>query len=79
MEFKEAARRILWHYKLLILFVVTGGLMSLALSGNGVPMHVASSRLVVATDVESDVAAGSVTGIATSEARIASSDGSSDP
>jgi len=71
MEVKEAARRILWHYKLLILFVVTGGLMSLVLRGDGVPMHVASSRLVVATDVESDVAAGSVTGIATSEARIA--------
>jgi len=71
MEVKEAARRILWHYKLLILFVVTGGLVSLALRADGVPMHVASSRLVVATDVESDVAAGSVTGIATSEARIA--------
>lgn len=71
MEVKEAARRILWHYKLLILFVVTGGLMSLALRGDGEPMHVASSRLVVATDVESDVAADSVTGIATSEARIA--------
>ena len=71
MEVKEAARRILWHYKLLILFVVTGGLMSLGLRGDGGPTYVASSRLVVATDVESDVAADSVAGIATSEARIA--------
>jgi capsular polysaccharide biosynthesis protein len=70
MEVKEAARRILWHYKLLILFLVTGGLMSLALRGDGGPMYVASSRLVAAIDVESGVAADSVTGIATSEARI---------
>lgn len=70
MEVKEAARRILWHYKLLILFVVIGGSVSFALRGDGGPTYVASSRLVVAIDVEPISAADSVAGIATSEARI---------
>ena len=70
MEVKEAARRILWHYKLLIAFVVIGGMASLVLKTDGGPTYVASTRLVVGTDLDATAAADSVAGIATSQARV---------
>jgi capsular polysaccharide biosynthesis protein len=71
MEVKDAARRILWHYKLLIVLTILGGVVAIVARGDRATMFVAPTRMVVApSDVDSSAAADSVAAIATSEARI---------
>ena len=71
MEVKDAARRILWHYKLLIVLTVLGGVVAIAARGDRATTFVAPARMVVApSDVDPSAAADSVAAIATSEGRI---------
>lgn len=72
MELKEAAKRILWHAKLLVVFVGLGLLIPLVFLPNH-PSYVASTRLVVMGPTDKDHAASaadSVSAIATSESQI---------
>jgi capsular polysaccharide biosynthesis protein len=73
MELMDAARRILWHFKLLMVFVAVGIIVPVILIATDDPTYIASTRIIVATGGDSGAgAADSVAAIATSETQIQS-------
>jgi capsular polysaccharide biosynthesis protein len=72
MELKSAAKRILWHAKLIVLFIAIGVAIPLALLSRPGPA-VASTRILLDGVTDTDHAASAadvVTGIATSETEL---------
>jgi capsular polysaccharide biosynthesis protein len=70
MELRDAGRRILWHYKILLVMMCVGAVVALALAKRSDEAYVASTRLVVSTSADSAVDADSVAAIATSVTQI---------
>lgn len=71
MDLREAAQRILWHFKLLAICVVVGVLVPWALTRQSDPVFVATMRvLVTATPSDPAVSADTVAAIATSRSQV---------
>jgi len=66
MELRDAGRRILWHYKILLLLMCIGALAAFALAERTGETYIATARLVVSTTPDSGAGADSVAAIATS-------------
>jgi capsular polysaccharide biosynthesis protein len=71
VELREAAQRILWHYKLLIICVGIGVLVPFMLSRQQQPTYEASMRLLVSPADGTAVTADTVAAIATSRTQLA--------
>jgi capsular polysaccharide biosynthesis protein len=71
VELREAAQRILWHYKLLIICVGIGLLVPFMLSRQQQPRYEASMRLLVSPADGTAVTADTVAAIATSRTQLA--------
>jgi capsular polysaccharide biosynthesis protein len=71
-ELREAAKRILWHWKLLALFAVLGIVLPLVLLRGEDPTYVASTRFLVTTATEAPGSiADTAEAIATSPSQLA--------
>jgi capsular polysaccharide biosynthesis protein len=71
VELREAAQRILWHYKLLVVCLGIGLLVPFMLSRQQEPKYEASMRLLVSTAANAPVTADTVAAIATSRTQLA--------
>lgn len=70
-ELRDAAKRILWHAKLLVVCAGLGALLPLVLLSGGERTYVASTRFLVATTTESSAAiADTISAIATSPSQL---------
>jgi capsular polysaccharide biosynthesis protein len=72
VELREAAQRLLWHYKLLLICTSIGLLVPFALSQQKAPMYQASMRMLVSGGAaDAPVTADTVAAIATSPTLLA--------
>jgi capsular polysaccharide biosynthesis protein len=72
VELREAAQRLLWHYKLLLVCMVIGLLVPFALSQQKAPKYQASMRMLVSGGAsDAPVTADTVAAIATSPTLLA--------
>jgi capsular polysaccharide biosynthesis protein len=70
MELRDAGRRILWHYKILLVTMCIGALVARALAKRSDEAYIASTRIVISTTADSSVDADSVAAIATSVTQV---------
>ena len=72
-ELRDAAKRILWHWKLLVACTALGFLVTFAFLGGGQAQYVASTRLLVSTTTDQAASASladTATAIATSPSQL---------
>jgi capsular polysaccharide biosynthesis protein len=70
LELREAAQRILWHFKLLLICVGIGMLVPYLLSRQQEPTYEATMRILVSAGTDASVTADTVAAVATSRTQL---------